>query len=178
MEHRLSSQYLDTQLMPLISSVAHAIETRGIVAMLSLWQPVSALALLPFSLHARWPDRIDGLPLSATMSLLPCSGADRRLLEMPLCTPKEAYRARAYARWYRNEMQTNQDGDFQLVDWEEGYYCHQAAPGQRLLGANSFVAVDAVQPGELSGAGLAPIWGDLLPATLSVLLCVSLVGEP
>src|SRR5205823_3803660 len=140
------NSHFDTQLWPLVSSVAQALERRGTVATLSLWQPVPALALLPFSLHARWPDRVNCLPLSTTMTLLPCSGADRGLLEVPLCTPEEVYKARVYARWYRNEMKTAHDGDFYLVDWEEGYYRHRKELGQRLLGANSYLAIDTVQP--------------------------------
>jgi hypothetical protein len=116
------------------------------VATLSLWQPLPALALLPFSLHARWPDRIDQFPLSASMTLLPCSGADRHLLEVPVCTPDEAYQARLYARWYRDEMHTDHEGDFKLVDWEEGYRKHRQELGQCLLGANSYLAVETVQP--------------------------------
>src|SRR5438046_10274797 len=104
MDNRISNNHLDTQLWPLVSSVSQALETRGIVATLSLWQPIPALALLPFYLHAHWPDRVDGLPLSTTMTLLPCSGSDRSLLDVPLCMPEEAYKARVYARWYRNEM--------------------------------------------------------------------------
>jgi hypothetical protein len=137
---------LETQLQPLARPVARALQTRGIVATLSLWQPLPALALLPFSLHARWPDRIDQFPLSASMTLLPCSGADRHLLEVPLCTPDEAYQARVYARWYRGEMHTSHEYDFYLVDWEEGYHNHRQKLGQYLLGANSYLAVDVVQP--------------------------------
>jgi hypothetical protein len=160
MDNRVPNNYhLDRQLWPLVSSVAQALETRGIVATLSLWQPVPALALLPFSLHARWPDRVDRLPLSTTMTLLPCSGADRALLEVPLCTPEEAYTARVCARWYRNEMKTAHDGDFRLVDWEEGYHRHRKDGGQRLLGANSYLAVDTVRPEGTIARGSRPYLG-------------------
>lgn len=137
---------LETQLLPLVSSVATALQTRGTVATLSLWQPLPELALLPFSLHAHWPDRIDQYPLYASMTLLPCTGADRHLLEVPLCTPDEAYQARVYARWYRDERQTNHTYDFYLVDWEEGYRKNRQKLGQCLLGANSYLALETVQP--------------------------------
>jgi len=137
---------LEAQLLPLVSPVARALQTQGTVATLSLWQPLPALALLPFSLHALWPDRIDQFPLYASLTLAPCSGADRHLLEVPLCTPDEAYQARLYARWYRNEMQTSHTYDFYLVDWEEGYHKHRQKLGQYLLGANSYLSVETVQP--------------------------------
>ncbi len=156
---RIPVNHLDAQLRPLNDSVGQALATQGIVATLSLWHPVPALALLPFSLHARWPDQVDRLPLFATMTLLPCSGADRRLLEVPLCTPEEAYNARVYARWYRNEVKTAHDDDFYLVDWEEGYNRHRKEIGQRLLGANSFLAVDTVQPEGTIARGSRPYVG-------------------
>ncbi len=159
MDNRISENQLDAQLRPLIDSVAQALETQGIVATLSLWHPVPALALLPFSLHARWPDQIDRLPLSATMTLLPCSGADRRLLEVPVCTPEEAYNARVCARWYRNEVKAAHDDDFYLVDWEEGYNRHRKEIGQRLLGANSYLALDTVQPEGTIARGSRPYLG-------------------
>ncbi len=146
MDNHLPENHLDAQLQPLVDSVAQALETQGTVATLSLWQPVPTIALLPFSLHARWPDRIAQLPLFTTMTLLPGSGADRRLLEAPLCTPEKAYAARMYARWYRHETGTTSPGDLELVDWEEGYRRHRKEIGQRLLGANSYLAIDTVQP--------------------------------
>lgn len=159
MDNRIPGNKLNEQLRPLIDSVIQAFETQGIVATLSLWHPVPALALLPFSLHARWPDQVDRLPLSATMTLLPCSGADRRLLEEPVCTPEEAYSARVFARWYRNEAKIAHDDDFYLVDWEEGYNRHRKESGQRLLGANSYLAVDTVQAEGIITRGSRPYLG-------------------
>jgi hypothetical protein len=142
----MDSKWIDEQLLPLLPVVAQALEAQGIVVAMSLWHAIPAVALLPFYLHAKWSDRVDDPPLLATTTLLPCSGTDRRLLEEPLCTPSDAYNARVYARWCRSEMGTQLAGDFYLTDWEEGYRRHREQVAHHLLGANSYLAVDTVQP--------------------------------
>lgn len=159
MDNRKVINHVDAQLRPLAEAVSQAIKMQGTVATLSLWQPLPAISLLPFSLHARWPDRIDHLPLFATMTLLPGSGADRRLLEVPLCTPEEAYNARVYARWYRNEIGMAHADDFYLVDWEEGYNRHRKEIGQHLLAASSYLAIDTVQSRGTISLGSRPYLG-------------------
>lgn len=157
----LDSKQIDEQLLPLLPAVAQALETQRIVAAVSLWHAIPVVALLPFYLHARWPDRVDGFPLLATTTLLPCSGTDRRLLEEPLCTPSDAYNARVYARWCRGEMGTQLPGDFYLADWEEGYRRHREQLAHRLLGANSYLAIDAVLPDGTRSPGSRPTLGHL-----------------
>lgn len=160
-DDHVDSKQIDEQLLPLIPAVVQALETQGIVVVMSLWHVIPVVALLPFYLHARWPDRVDVFPLLATTTLLPCSGADRRLLEEPLCTPSDAYNARLFARWCRGEMGTQFPGDFYLTDWEEGYRRHREQVAHRLLGANSYLAVDTVQPNGTCLHGSRPSLGRL-----------------
>lgn len=157
----MDSNQIDEQLLPLFPVVAQALEKRGIVAAMSLWHAIPVVALLPFYLHAKWPDRVDGLPLLATTTLLPCSGADRRLLEEPRCTPSDAYDARVYARWCRDEMGTQLPGDFYLSDWEEGYRRHREQVAHRLLGADSYLAIDTVLPDGTHSHSSRPALGRL-----------------
>jgi len=152
---------MDEQLLPLLPSVISALESEGIVTMVSLWHPIPAVALLPFYLHARWPDRVDRFPLLATTALLPYSGADRRLLEEPWCTPADAYKARMYARWYRSEMHIQHPDDFYLADWEEGYKRNREQVGTRRLGASSYLAIDTIQPDGTRSRGSRPYLGRL-----------------
>lgn len=157
----MDSKQIDEQLLPLLPAVAQALETQRIVAAVNLWHAIPTVALLPFYLHAKWPDRLDGLPLLATTTLLPCSGTDRRLLEGPLCTPSDAYNARVYARWCRSEMGTHLPGDFYLADWEEGYRRHRELVAHRLLGADSYLAIDTVLPDGTHSPSSRPTLGRL-----------------
>lgn len=153
--------YLDAQLSPLLAPLEQALQIQGPVIALCLWQTLPEVALLIPHLHLRWPDRIDALPLLFTSALLPCSGADQRLLNASAYSPADAYWARVAARWYREAAKTNHSGDFTLCDWEEGFNRHRQELADRVLGADSYLALDTVLPDGRVDAGSRSVLGRL-----------------
>lgn len=135
---------IDRQLNRFVPIVQHAIETKSTVIALQLWERTSSIALLPFHLHLKWLEGIQALPLNATFGFAPYFASDQAIVcgSTISYSVKSAAIARERARRNRGQAGTNQAGDFQIPDWEQGYQKRWEELKDLSLPGCSFLAVD------------------------------------
>lgn len=159
-----SREGVDVALRPLLPAVRQSLRDQRAVLAVQLWQPIPALALLPFHLQLRWPDLVGELPLTLTMALAPYRQADRVLADVPLYTPEQVYdQTRMVARWYRTEVGELLPGDLELQDWEVGYRQHRVVLQGRVLPGAAYIPIGRVSvTGELARPSSRPVLGRYL----------------
>jgi len=136
---------IDERLESLLPGLRLAVETRKTIIVLQLWRRTSCVALLPFHLHARWPDAVRELPLSSVFGIVPFSQADLLIADLHLYSISEASCVRKEARKIRHQENRLLDSDLQITDWEQGFGRHHELAGTRLSGT-AYVAIDRVSP--------------------------------
>lgn len=101
---------------------------------------------LPFQLHARWPDALQWLPLTANMTVIPFKKVDLETSSFPFFRVGEVLEARRAVRWVRfNELRYCND-DLVHSDWEVGVERLRRQLSQSLLPPHAFVSVECVRP--------------------------------
>jgi hypothetical protein len=137
---------LDSQLDRFLPIIRRAIEKKSIVIALQLWERTPTIALLPFHLHLRWPERIELLSLNATFGFAPYFASDQAIVSGStiLYAASDAATARERARSNRGRSGTHQIDDFTIPDWEQGYQKHSDELKDVSLPGSSFIAVDVV----------------------------------
>lgn len=150
---------VDVALGPLLPAVEEALVRRGLVVVLSRWQYVPEAPLLPFHLQLRWPDRLDCLPLHWCAALVPCTNADRRVLERQIYKVNDSYTARRDARAWRRLAQIDHPRDYELEGWELGFRRHSDMLSGRVLAGSSYVAVGTVGRSGKSTTASRPVLG-------------------
>jgi hypothetical protein len=152
---------LDSQLDRFLPIVQRAIEKKSTVIALQLWERTPTIALLPFHLHLRWPERIELLSLSATFGFAPYFASDQAIVSGAsiLYGVSDASTARERARRNRGQAGTHQPNDFKIPDWEQGYQRHSDDLKDTNLAGSSFLGVDVVSADGEIGKGNRSVLG-------------------
>src|SRR5262249_12780366 len=91
-------QTADRQLQPFLSCLDLALRSQKAVIALQMWQHSYYLSLLPFHLHLRWTNEIEGLPMTVRIGLAPFLKSDEALVNSRLYRVGDAILAREKAR--------------------------------------------------------------------------------
>ena len=151
---------IESQLDRFLPIVKRAIEKKSTVIALQLWERTPTIALLPFQLHLRWPERIELLSLNATFGFAPYFASDQAIVSGANISysVSDASTAREHARRNRGQAGTHQPNDFRITDWEQGYQRHSDELKDTNLAGSSFLGVDVVSDGEI-GKGNRSVLG-------------------
>lgn len=148
---------LDTELAKLLPALQRA--EKGLVIALVQFRRVSFVGLIPFQLHACWPDALHWLPLTSTIAVIPFSASDEEIASfMPLYHVSDVREARRRARWARYNEKRDRPGDFQHPDWEEGV-ARRASLTNKILPPCAFVSIERVCPDGRTIPSPRPILG-------------------
>lgn len=127
-------------LLPALQRTEH-----GRVVVLAQVRRVEFVGLIPFQLHARWPDALHWLPLTATVAVIPFSAADLAVACLPLYRVSDVRAARLSARSTRHTESRNFRDDFVHPDWEAGAARLRGQLDHILLPACAFVSIERVR---------------------------------
>lgn len=133
----------DAELNMLLPALQH---TQGgkVVALVQSFR-LAFLEYLPFQLHARWPDALQWLPLTANITFIPFKKGELEARFLPFLRVNDVLEARDRARWARYEESRSCQKDFVHPDWEDGVRRCRRRLGQALLPPHAFVSVDSVR---------------------------------
>jgi hypothetical protein len=152
---------LDSQLDRFLPIVRRALERKSTVIALQLWERTPTIALLPFHLYLRWPERIELLSLNATFGFAPYFASDQAIVSGANVSygVSDASTARERARRNRGQAGTDQPNDFRIPDWEQGYQRHSDELKDTNLAGSSFLGVDVVSADGEIGKGNRSVLG-------------------
>jgi hypothetical protein len=154
-------QKIDVELNKLIPYIKKAVESNGVVVVLQMWESVKSLSLLPFHLHLRWANVVDGLPLITTFGYIPALQQDWAFIQTPLYKVSEVLESRKQARIKRVKSTTSHKDDLKIPDWEQGCFNHLEKITDHTLAGNSFLCIDSVNSSNICKRGGRPVLGRL-----------------
>jgi hypothetical protein len=143
------------EMLRLLSS---ALQNGGVTLALTSWVPFTTPLTFAADVQLRLYRRLEGFPLNATWSLVPCRAADRALAEETRYRPDAVWSARCEARIARRHGHAH-PLDMREADWEMGYRRNRASIRTQRLGANSFIGFDRVGHEGRIHAGSRPVLG-------------------
>jgi hypothetical protein len=134
---------VDKDLEPLLDILRRRAEPKRRVVALGLWQHRCPVELLPFHLHLRWSDGLEGLPLNAAFSLVPAPS----YVDLPaVYRVRDAVSALQRGRSARARASRRAADDLTPPDWEVGYSRHTEKLRDLVLAGSSFLSVDTIAP--------------------------------
>lgn len=154
-------QNIDVELNKLTPYIKKAVESSSVIVVLQMWESIRSLSLLPFHLHLRWANVVDGLPLITTFGYIPTLQQDWAFIQTPLYKVSEVLESRKRARIERVKSTASHKDDLKIPDWEQGCFSNLEKVTDYTLAGNSFLCIDSVDSNNICKRGGRPVLGRL-----------------
>lgn len=139
-----SAVAIDAELSILLPALQRT--ERGRVVVLAQLRRLDFVGFVPFQLHARWPDALQWLPLTAKITVIPFKALDLAVGSLPSYRVSDVRAARRAARWVRLNESRHCCDDFVHSDWEVAAARLSGQLDHALLPPHAFVSVERVRP--------------------------------